>query len=204
MEPTDRIAQRAYRYWYDDGIVELVGAGLFGLLAAYFYIQALAPQGPVAALSALLLPLIVIGGMLLSKRIVRALKERFTYPRTGYVSYHKRSPARRRLSVVLGALVGAVVAFWTLRSEVSLNWLLLIQSLAFAFGLAVSAWRFGLWRFWGLAGLAVLAGVWVSRSGWSIERADAAFFGALALGMLLSGLWALWNYLRHTQPSAEA
>jgi hypothetical protein len=204
MEPTDRIAQRAYRYWYDDGIVELLGAGLFGLLALYFYVQALAPQGPVAGLSALLLPVIVIGGMFGARRIVGLVKQRFTYPRTGYVSYQKPSPARRRRSAALAAAIGALVAFWTLRSDVGVNWLLLIQSLAFALGFAVSASRFGLWRFWSLAGLAVLAGAWASRTGWSIERADAAFFAALALGLLVSGAWTLWSYLRHTQPAAEA
>lgn len=204
MDSTDRIAQRTFRYWYDDGLVELVGAALFALLALFFYLQAVAPKGPVAGFSALILPILVVAGTLGAKRIVRAAKERFTYPRTGFVSYRQPSRARRGWSAALAALLGALIAAWVLRSGVSFNLLLLVQGGIFAVGFAVPGWRFGLRRFLGLAALAVLAGTFVSRTGWGMERSDAAFFGALALGLLVSGGLTLWSYLRHTQPPAEA
>ena len=203
MDSANRIAQRTFRYWYDDGLVELVGAALFALLALYFYIQSLALQGPVAGFSALIMPILVVAGMWSAKRIVRAAKERFTYPRTGFVSYRQPSRARRGWAAALAAVLGALVAAWVLRSGVPFNLLLLVQGCIFAVGFAVSGWRFGLRRFLWLAVLAGLAGTLVSRTGWGIERADAAFFGALALGLLVSGGLTLWSYLRHTQPHAE-
>ncbi len=204
MDSTDRIAQRTYRYWYDDGLVELVCAALFALLALYFYIQALAPQGPVAGFSALILPILVVAGTLGAKRIVRAAKERFTYPRTGFVSYRQPSRARRRWSAALAALLGALIAAWVLRSGVSFNLLLLVQGCIFAVAFTVPGWRFGLRRFLGLSALALLAGTFVSRTGWGMERSDAVFFGTLAVGLLASGGLTLRGYLRHTQPPTEA
>ena len=204
MDSTHRIAQRTFRYWYDDGLVELVGAALFALLALFFFIQAVAPKGPVAGLSSLILPILVVAGMWSAKRIVRAAKERFTYPRTGFVSYRQPSRERRRWSAALAAIVGAVTAAWVLRSGVPFDLLLLVQGWIFAVGFAIPGWRFGLRRFLWLAALAGLAGTFVSRTGWGMNLADAAFFGALALGLLVSGGLTLWSYLRHTQPPAEA
>ena len=204
MDSTDRIAQRTFRYWYDDGLVELVGAALFALLALYFHIQSLALQGPVAGFSALILPILVVAGMWSAKRIVRAAKERFTYPRTGFVSYRQPSRVRRGWAAALAALLGALIPAWVLRSGVPFNLLLLVQGWIFAVGFAVPGWRFGLRRFLWLAALAGLAGTFVSRTGWGMNQADAAFFGALALGLLASGGLTLWGYLRHTQPPAEA
>jgi hypothetical protein len=204
MNPTDQILKRTYRYWYEDGLAELAGASIFALMGLLFYIQALAPHGPVTALSALILPVIVIAGMLSAKRIVRTVKERVTYPRTGFVSYRSASRARRWWTAVPAMVLASLTAAWVLRGGLPFNTLLLLQGWIIAVGFALPGWRYGLRRFFWLAVLSGLAGTFVSRSGWGIDLSDAAFFGALALGLALSGGLTLCSYLRHTQPPAEA
>ena len=82
------IEQRIRRYWYTDGIGELIGGGMFILLGIYFALQEFVGQdsmlGGILQVSLILL---MIAGAWVSRKLVNALKTRLTYPRTGYVEY---------------------------------------------------------------------------------------------------------------------
>ncbi len=78
------VERRVNRYWYTDGLAEIIGGGMFILLAAYFALQDL--LGPNSMLSGILqasLAILMIGGAFASRRLINSLKTRLTYPRTG-------------------------------------------------------------------------------------------------------------------------
>jgi hypothetical protein len=84
----DTVIKRARGYWFVDGFTEITAGGLFILLAVVFLIrwnttqsffssQFLSTAGEIAALK--------LVGFLVAVLILWWLKDRFTYPRTGYV-----------------------------------------------------------------------------------------------------------------------
>jgi len=200
MDPTDKIVQRTYHYWYEDGLAELTGSVIMGLVAFFFYVQTMTPGGLVA----LILPVLAIGGGLAARRILRALKERITYPRTGYVAYRTAPRHRRWWTAVLAMALSGVIGVWVTRGGLPVNRLLFLQGWIIAIGFVVPGVRFGVRRFFWLALFSGLAGTLLARTSWSSDLVNAAYFAVIAAGVALSGAWTLWNYLRHTQPPTEA
>ena len=84
--------QRAWRYWFADGLPTLV-AGLCCLLFAFDILYprqgAEAPLSPLSVAVSVAVSLAAVGlygaGLLRHREIVEWLKTRITYPRTGYV-----------------------------------------------------------------------------------------------------------------------
>ncbi|HMA33101.1 MAG TPA: hypothetical protein VKY74_01375 [Chloroflexia bacterium] len=108
MHPSlvDAAIQRTRRYWFIDGLVEL-GMGLYSVtLGILWFVRGWV--GPDSALGLGLLLLSALFGLLyalLSRPLIGWLRERLTYPRTGYAPPPR--PSHRDL--VIGGLVGAGV-----------------------------------------------------------------------------------------------
>ncbi|HEX5941773.1 MAG TPA: hypothetical protein VFY66_05815, partial [Anaerolineales bacterium] len=82
------VEQRVKRYWYTDGIGELIGGGMFILLGIYFALQGfLGQNSTLGGILQVSLILVMIGGSVISRKLINVLKTRLTYPRTGYVEY---------------------------------------------------------------------------------------------------------------------
>ena len=82
------VEQRVKRYWYTDGIGELIAGGMFLLLGLYFSIQQyFGHQSLVGVILQSSLLVVLIGGAMIGRRLISVLKTRLTYPRTGYVEY---------------------------------------------------------------------------------------------------------------------
>ena len=87
-DETTQIRQRVNRYWYSDGIGEMMGGVMFFLLAVYFSLQQyLGDESFIGGLLQAGLVLLLIGGVFVGRRVVNTVKARITYPRTGYVEY---------------------------------------------------------------------------------------------------------------------
>ena len=102
--------QRSKSYWLRDGIPDIVLGLYFALAGVLFALEAvLGEKG--RSLSAYGLPIVIIGGTLALAPIIRVLKRRITYPRTGYVVHRQDSPGRRGAFGLVGAVaVIAVIA----------------------------------------------------------------------------------------------
>ena len=109
-EQIDGIIRRTQGYRYSDGFVEIVIGCLFALIGGLLFVQSrVLPDSILTIVLAVGVPLLIIGGSLLSKQAVRSLKERITYQRTGYISYEKkRNTSKRRWLVVAFALLVAL------------------------------------------------------------------------------------------------
>jgi hypothetical protein len=196
--------RRAVRYWFEDGLVE-IGAGiLFLALAGLFALEGLAPaNSPGAALSALGLPLVILGGMLLVGLAVRAAKERLTYPRTGYVAYPAAGPARRILAGVIGAGVSLAIV-WLLAARPSLQLALgALQGVALAIVFMALSLRTGLARLAMVGFVALGGGLVATTLALGASLGSALAFGAAGVAAVLSGALALSRYLRTTALPTE-
>jgi hypothetical protein len=195
--------QRVNRYWYTDGIGELIGGCMFILLGIYFALQDY--LGPDSMLSGILqasLVLLLIGGAFVSRRLINSLKTRLTYPRTGYVEYRvskKETGSRRVLIFVLAFAISALtMAFAALFKSFDS----MVVVTGFIVGMVLVLLRAklsGLARFYILAAVSVVLGLAISTSGLSDGYALGLYYGLMGACFLISGGITLTRYL-HENP----
>ena len=192
--------QRTYRYLYDDGLME-IAAGLLLLASAllfliWHYLQA---QPWLSALFATGLLVVVLGGALYLRSAVAGVKERVTYPRTGYVAYREETdPAGARWLLLLATGGTAIVLLFL---PATFSQMIVAEGIVTAVMLALLGRRLALTRFYLLALLALLLSGIIA--GW--QRSDllgsALFLGLTGLLLAVSGLLALRRYLQqHPRP----
>ncbi|MCX6070743.1 MAG: hypothetical protein NTU91_07780 [Chloroflexi bacterium] len=197
--------RRPVHYWYDDGLAEIGVGLLFLVLAALFAVEGRAPAGSLPPwFSALGLPVVVVSGMIVLGLSMRAVKERLTYPRTGYVSYPRTGPARKWLAGVIGGGVSfLLVLFLAARPD----WMIALPALqgaAVAVVFLLLSFRSGVLRLALQGVLALATGLIVSFVGVGTSVSTALVFGSVGLASLISGLLVLAHYLRTTAPPAGA
>jgi hypothetical protein len=201
------VQQRVNRYWYADGLAEILGGGMFLLLAVYFALQDL--LGPDSMLSGMLqagLALLMLGGAFVSRRMINSLKTRLTYPRTGYVEYrvNKKGTSRKRILVfvlafTISALTIAFVGiFKSFNSIVAVTGFIVGMILVLLRGKAS-----GLYRFYALGAISLLLGLALSASDLSEGYALGLYYGLMGVCFLISGGLTLAHYL-HENPLPAA
>ena len=189
----DVVMQRTYRYYYADGIVELGVGGLFLAVSLLLLLWRNAEVGsPVNIGLALGLPVVVIGGGFLLQRAVRALKNRVTYPRTGFLSYNERDQNLGRWIVPLGALLFVILYMFPLAQFLQMSamegWILFL-----VFGYL--GYRLALPRFYLLGILAVLIGLSASIFDLGDLAGSIILFAGSGMILILSGGIVLVRYL---------
>ncbi len=202
--------KRAHQHWYEDGLAEIVLGLYFLLLAILYFVDYALVDVPISALG---LPIIVLGGVLVLAPIVRRLKARLTYSRTGFVSYKEPSTNRRLLALVVGLAVGLVAGVLIVRlsldnfmrgllpinSTEALIWLPLAQGIVLAIVLGYMAYRFSVERYYLLASISLVTGlilVWIQLGE---IVATAVYFTVMSITLIISGLVTLRNFMRHTE-----
>lgn len=203
MDSIERIERRTYRYWYEDGLADLATGWVFGMVGIFFLIQALAPAGPLTAISALVLPVVVIAGTLMARRAVSGLKARITYPRTGFVAYRKPKRNRRWLTGLVGGIMAMLVTLFARLGPGAQAWIPMLTGLVIGAAFLYIGQRFNLTRYHALAAVSALAGAAGSIIAPDETAGSAAFFLTIALGLLIGGGLTLWAYLRRTGVSDE-
>jgi hypothetical protein len=200
------VEQRVNRYWYTDGLGELIGGSMFILLGVYFALQDF--LGPNSMLSGILqasLALLLIGGAFVSRRLINTLKTRLTYPRTGYVEYRvnkKENGSRRALAFLLAFTIAAlsvafVAIFKSFESVVAVTGFIVGMIL-----MLLRAKSSGLARFYLLGAISLILGLVISTSGLSNGYALGLYYGLMGVCFLISGGLTLTRYV-HENPSPE-
>jgi uncharacterized membrane protein HdeD (DUF308 family) len=209
-DPLLEVRLRAQRYWYRDGLSEMV-VGIVSLLqGGWILFNHLVNSKsfwywPGALICLLLIAVIPVA------RITAAIRERFTYPRSGYVDDGESVRKRRiRVGMALGILV-IVVGSLALRyaglrawdPDRWIQWLPAVGGLTLG-AVSVYVWvRQGLPRFLVLGVLSIVLGVAVSNE-YPLKLAMAIWLAGNGCAWLCSGGLTLWNYVRTTPPSADA
>lgn len=199
------IEKRTVRSFYDDGLTEVSLGTIFLVLGGYFYTAIAFPERSFlrSFLSASLILAFLFAGWL-GNRILRALKHRLVYPRTGYVSFRKdRSPKRRLRAGLTGALVGATTPFLMHAIPDFERALPAFVGLLIALSLLLMAVRTGVVRFHILAVASAMIGAALTAGGISEMEGLSLFFALLGAVMVLQGLAALVVFLRRNKQAAE-
>lgn len=199
-----QIENRTTRYWFEDGLVDISVSMIFWLLALYFYLKVILPaNSPLNAFLEAGFILFVVGGSFLTSRLVNTLKERITYPRTGYVAYQQDKHQKRSARIIAVIAVAAIVAIVTLLfalNQTEVAWMPAITGLLLGIAtLVFIAPRIGLLRIYLLGLAALLLGPVITLLGFENIPGLALYYALAAAGLLLSGSLTLVNYLRSTQ-----
>jgi putative flippase GtrA len=169
----DAALKRARGYWFIDGFIEMAAGGLFVILAGILLFSGYVPQTSFSGWFLSVTSEIVIAkliGILIAVLILWWLKDRFTYPRTGFVR-GKRVTVTQVLVIIRNAIL-----FLFLPILVLLAASLLITSARNVLASMPAWFPVGLGLIWG--GMYSLAGEWMG-----LHR-----FRSVAVMMVLTGI----------------
>jgi hypothetical protein len=133
------------------------------------------------------------GGAIFTKRALEVVKERVTYPRTGYVAYHTEESSRGRWVVPVTALLLLFLSLFLPKELTRIS--SMIGALLFVI-ICSLGYRLRLRRFYLVGSIALLAGV--SASLLFLDEAIGAgvTFSVTGLTLIVSGALTLSAYLR--------
>jgi hypothetical protein len=200
----DQVMRRAQRYWHIDGMTEIAFAWICFILGIYFYLSATLPQGTL--LSTLLdssLIIILLVGSFLGNKLVNYVKQRVIYPRTGYVSYRRKSGANRWVAGILALLTGAIAGGLIATIPASFAWMPAITGFFLSIPLLILGYRSGSWRFYLLCLISLIAGVGISITGHGNILGLSYYYLILCFALFISGGLTFRNYLLTTTPPEE-
>ncbi len=194
------VEQRVKRYWYTDGIGELMAGGMLLLLGLYFSVQQyFGDQSLVGVILQSSFVLILIGGVIIAGRLINLLKIRFTYPRTGYVEYRtneKNANWRRIFTAAIGMTVAIFSVVIARRVDAIDSMVAVTGVLAAVILLVKQGWSSGVQRFYILSAASLLLGIVLSVSGLPRGYNLGAFYGLMGTITIISGSLTLHRYLR--------
>ena len=197
----DQTIKRTRQYWYVDGLAEIAFGGLCLFLGLYFFAKDSMPSGStIGFVLDVGFVVLVVGYGVLAGRILKAVKMRLTYPRTGYVSYPHSKGKRRRTTFIIGMIIGALIGVTFATAPASLNWIPAINGLLVGGAWLFLANKIGLPRFYAMALLSALLGIGISIAGLGDMFGLAVYYLVTSLIMLVFGGFTLYTYLRDTQP----
>ncbi len=176
----DTAMKRARGYWFVDGFTEMITGGLFIVLGGVLVQRGLAPQASfLAQLTSLVgeVSIVKLVGIVAAILVLVWLKDRFTYPRTGFARGKWVTAAQasaflgKAILLVLLPVVGVVAALFYLPST---RGVLVSMPAWFPAGLGVL-----------LASVCILAGAWMGLGRFRLVAA------LILLAGILVGVWQL-------------
>ncbi len=207
-DETSQIEQRIRRYWYKDGIGEMMGGVMFLMLAAYFSLQQyLGDESFISGILQAGLVLLLIGGMYVGRRLVNSAKARITYPRTGYVEYrtNSRNAVLMRILAAFTAMTVASMSVFVARKFDSIDAMVAVTGVLVAVILMVKqGWGSGLGRFYFLSAASLVLGGILSVSGFVHGYNLGLFYALMGIAFLISGGLILKRYLNENPLPVES
>ena len=201
---------RAQRFWYLDGLSEIFLGIVFLLQTGWLLVMS-----PSYTKSLWHVPVIVMYVLLLAAfsmrapRTMAAMRERITYPRSGYAKPDE-SVRRRRLGIVgltiLAVFTGALatrnagVVAWDPARWV--QWMPAVGGLTVGVVSVYVSMRYGLLRYLFVGLLSIVLGVVVSIE-YPMRLASVIWLAGVGCAWMCSGGVTLWNYVRVARPSAD-
>ncbi len=199
--------RRALQYWAEDGVPD-VYAGLLFLLFAGLRLLAqwadLRQQATLRAMAFFGSMAVLLAGALLGRFIIHAVKQRVTYPRTGYVAYTTPSPRERRRQMAFTLLLALLlVGFVLFMPHAGLRFRMWTLHLVLFLVFAALSWPMGhpRYAFYALLVPLLAAGYHLTWAHWPSHLRPLLTYGEitfLVLGvvMMLGGALTLTRYLK--------
>lgn len=199
------LESRPRRYWNIDGIPELVMGLVWILWGGAFLIGDRIPKGSPANIYWMAFPAILVFTGVASTWLVRRLKERITYPRTGYVEYREPGALARTMTALIAVCTAAAAAALILTGRAAgvehsaAPAIGVILSIAFL----VASVRQKAPHFLALSGVALALGAAFAalKLGWTGTSWLFVWLGGAAVTL---GAWRLRRYVRKHPAEAHA
>ena len=197
----DKVMRKTKSYWYEDGLGEILAGIFFVIVGVFLLAEWLSPaDAPWNWIFAPGLIVLVVGCMPLARVLLRWLKERITYPRTGYVAYKQDTPRKNASRAAAAAIVGATVALLMVASVTYHQNIArlapLLMGAAVALLLVRVASELGLLRYYVLAAWSLLIGVALAWATTDITLSIALYYILLGPALLVGGIVTLMRYLQ--------
>jgi hypothetical protein len=201
------VQQRVKRYWFKDGIGEIVVGGLFLLLALYFAGHRWLPSDTrVPIILDGSLALILIFGVFFTRHLINIFKMHITYPRTGYVEYYpdRNETFTGRLFIFL-SMVGFIILLVVIGKWVgSFQWMpSFIGILSSVILIIIRVYAVELNRFYYLAAASFVFGLGASFSGLPPQYSISLYYALFSMVLITLGFVTLSRYLRENPLPAE-
>lgn len=201
MDNISKIQKQTFRYYYEDGLVELAVGILFGIIGLDTWLISIASPGTSLSITAwILLPILTVAGIYGVGRFVKKFKEKHVHPRTGYIEYPAK-PNRNRWLVSGFALALAVAMLlldfeWLQQGSVTGGIILCVI-------LASIGARVNLKRLIAMGALGLVLGITFAYLPLSDNASLAATFAVTGFVLILTGTLTFRNYLA-SNPLQEA
>lgn len=200
----DHTIQRTKRYWYIDGLPDIIFGSILLLVGLYFYMKTvLPPDSMLSSMLTISFVFLIIGCGWIGGKIINYLKERLTYPRTGYVSYPKPKTSHRLATGFLGMLIASLLTALIATSPGSLFLLPTVMGVLIGVAILYFGSKLGKLRYYLFAALSALIGIGLSWFQIDRELSIAIYYFGMGLALMVTGIYTLWNYLRQTQAIEE-
>lgn len=211
--------RRTQAYWYVDGLVEMGTGFTFLLLGIVLILESVAPaDSRQANILSFLRNAIIIGGTIGTGLLIKFIKQRLTYPRTGYIAYPQPKGKKFGIFLGMGLAIAAIISSGFLLVIMFLpavqtmivylpSWLMVWLGIFIACAYLSWGARTGLRRFYWLAGMGLFTGLvlaWQSRgltlvNGTSyLMSGPGIFLMIMGFCLFFSGGVTLRNYLKST------
>ena len=205
---TENTLNRAYAHWLKDGIFEIGLGILFTGVGALRAIIHFAGQKSAAYywLSGGLLAF-MIGVAWGGKRFGEALKERITYPRTGYMAFKPRTYNYKNILAILALLIfggilgGMLGILSTQPNQQKIGvFVPIVMGIVGALAFTYAAQRVEVKRLYYLAAFSIGIGLVIGALGVGVVLGVSFFYLSIGLALVVSGCVALVQYLRSHEP----
>jgi hypothetical protein len=193
-DQVDDTVRRVHRYLYEDGLIE-IGVGILFIVVGLGLIAFVAIQDNTIMGVTLIASLLALafGGALFTKRALEMVKERVTYPRTGYVSYRSDETNRGRWLAPVAAILLLILSLFLPEELTRIS--SMIGALMFVI-IGSLGYRLRLRRFYAIGSIALLAGASASLLFLDEALGAGVTFSVTGLALLVSGALTLSTYLR--------
>lgn len=203
---TENALNRAYANWIKDGFYE-IGLGILfagvGAIRAMIHFAGDKTPAYYWLVAAVFIFMLVIGGG--TGFVLKRLKARITYPRTGYTKFkpRKRNFKSTLVIFIFAGILGGLLGVLSMQPNQADAGMLV----PIAFGIVgagvftYGAQRIGVKRLYVLAAASIAIGLVLAVLRVGVVLGLSFFYFSIGLAMLLSGSFALVGYLRDNPPA---
>ena len=202
----ENIIRNTRKYWYVDGLSEIAGGLIiFAAGLTYWLVSTLENTNIKYVLLMIAQPAVILIGSLIVRKYLPKIKEKLTYPRTGYLTFRMPPRNRRfRRALIVGLTAGFVAALVTMvSSKLPENYLPLLTSVFLLIFSIYLAYQTTVSRFYVIGFLMVILGVVISFVPFENALPYSLFFCGVGIIWIISGVITLIAYLKKTSPQTE-
>jgi hypothetical protein len=185
MEHVDlaEVARRPQRYWTVDGLPELVMGLLWMVWGAAWLIGESLPRDWRYSIYWTLTPVLLVLSGFAAVRVIKRLKARLTFPRTGYVEWRSPSHAERLVAAGVAMVTAMVLAATVMKGGSSADHAAPVLGVILSLSFVVASLRQRAPHYLALAAVALATGVSLGTisGGWASVNWMFLILGAAAV-----------------------